>query len=124
MGLSVIEQNRSNVIFTYVFEGCDFMPSMGFVKLNFMAMLLTAGLVGGAAAADNEVLLGGPELTSGIPGSGALTIAEVRSWLSKPENHETLSVQLPMGLDKGVAGIVIPEDNPLTRAKIELGRQL
>lgn len=100
------------------------MPSMGFGKLNFMAMLLTAGLVGGAAAADNEVLLGGPELTSGIPGSGALTIAEVRSWLSKPENHETLSVQLPMGLDKGAAGIVIPEDNPLTRAKIELGRQL
>ncbi|MEC8864232.1 MAG: cytochrome-c peroxidase, partial [Planctomycetota bacterium] len=89
-----------------------------------MVILLTAGFAGAASAAENEVLLGGSELTSGIPGSGALTIAEVRSWLSKPENHETLKVQVPMGLDKGAAGIVIPEDNPLTRAKIELGRQL
>ncbi|MED5578217.1 MAG: cytochrome c peroxidase [Planctomycetota bacterium] len=89
-----------------------------------MVVLLAIGFAGNASAAENEVLLGGPELTSGIPGSGALTIAEVKSWLSKSENHETLKVRLPMGLDKGAAGIVIPEDNPLTRAKIELGRQL
>ena len=100
------------------------MPRMSFLKINFMVVLLAMGFAGNASAAENEVLLGGPELTSGIPGSGALTIAEVKSWLSKSENHETLKVQLPMGLDKGAAGIVIPEDNPLTRAKIELGRQL
>lgn len=100
------------------------MPRMSFLKINFMVVLLAIGFAGNASAAENEVLLGGPELTSGIPGSGALTIAEVKSWLSKSENHETLKVQLPMGLDKGAAGIVIPEDNPLTRAKIELGRQL
>ena len=100
------------------------MPRMSFLKINFMVVLLATGFAGNASAAENEVLLGGPELTSGIPGSGALTIAEVKSWLSKSENHETLKVQLPMGLDKGAAGIVIPEDNPLTRAKIELGRQL
>ena len=100
------------------------MPRMSFLKINFMVVLLAIGFAGNAPAAENEVLLGGPELTSGIPGSGALTIAEVKSWLSKSENHETLKVRLPMGLDKGAAGIVIPEDNPLTRAKIELGRQL
>ena len=100
------------------------MPRMSFLKINFMVVLLAMGFAGNASAAENEVLLGGPELTSGIPGSGALTIAEVKSWLSKSENHETLKVRLPMGLDKGAAGIVIPEDNPLTRAKIELGRQL
>ena len=100
------------------------MPRMSFLKINFMVVLLAIGFAGNASAAENEVLLGGPELTSGIPGSGALTIAEVKSWLSKSENHETLKVRLPMGLDKGAAGIVIPEDNPLTRAKIELGRQL
>ena len=100
------------------------MPRMSFLKINFMVVLLATGFAGNASAAENEVLLGGPELTSGIPGSGALTIAEVKSWLSKSENHETLKVRLPMGLDKGAAGIVIPEDNPLTRAKIELGRQL
>ena len=100
------------------------MPRMSFLKINFMVVLLALGFAGNASAAENEVLLGGRELTSGIPGSGALTIAEVKSWLSKSENHETLKVRLPMGLDKGAAGIVIPEDNPLTRAKIELGRQL
>ena len=100
------------------------MPRMSFLKINFMVVLLAMGFAGNASAAENEVLLGGPELTSGIPGSGALTIAEVKSWLSKSENHETLKVRLPMGLDKGAAGIVIPQDNPLTRAKIELGRQL
>jgi cytochrome c peroxidase len=116
----------------YVIES-DLIPSLGalvrmkcfrFLKTKLLAAGLMLGCVGFLSAADKEVLLGGPELTSGIPGSGDLTVAEVRSWLAKPENHETLSVTLPMGLDKGAAGIVIPEDNPLTRAKIELGRQL
>jgi cytochrome c peroxidase len=35
-----------------------------------------------------------------------------------------LNVQLPLGLAAGVQSISIPEDNPMTRAKIELGRQL
>ncbi|MFM9069082.1 MAG: cytochrome-c peroxidase, partial [Planctomycetota bacterium] len=38
--------------------------------------------------------------------------------------HEVLDVELPLGLAAGQALISSPEDNPLTRAKIELGRQL
>ena len=37
---------------------------------------------------------------------------------------EPLAVELPTGLALGATGIQIPADNPLTRAKIELGRQL
>src|SRR6056297_3546277 len=71
-----------------------------------------------------SVTLGDPSLTSGIPGEGPLTKAEIEKWLSDEANHVTLDVQLPKGLDKAKANIFIPDDNPMTRAKIELGRQL
>ena len=75
-------------------------------------------------AATETVTLGTGELTSGIPGEGPLKIDEIQAWLDKPENHVTLNVVLPKGLDAGQAAIKGLDENPLTRAKIELGRQL
>ena len=72
----------------------------------------------------DEVLLGDPELTAGIPGVGILTAETLDAWLSDPANHKSLKVQLPKGLEAAAANVFIPEDNPMTRAKIELGRQL
>jgi cytochrome c peroxidase len=71
-----------------------------------------------------EVLLGSPELTAGIPGEGTLTLEEIQSWLADESNHVPLAVRLPLGLDRGAGQIKGLEENPLTRAKIELGRQL
>ncbi len=70
------------------------------------------------------IVLGADELTAGIPGEGPLSVEQIRAWLDKPENHEPLAVVLPHGLDRAQKNIVIPADNPMTRAKIELGRQL
>ena len=75
-------------------------------------------------AASNQVLLGSGDLTTGIPGSGPLSDEEIRAWLADANNHVPLQVKLPKGLDAATANIFIPEDNPMTRAKIELGRQL
>ena len=72
----------------------------------------------------NEVTLGDSSLTSGIPGIGLLTDNELDRWLDNSANHVPLKVSLPKGLDAASANIFIPEDNPMTRAKIELGRQL
>ena len=72
----------------------------------------------------NEVTLGAAALTAGIPGEGPLTEARVQAWLDKPQNHIPLKIKLPMGLAAGAGSIKIPADNPLTLAKIELGRQL
>ncbi|WP_315854360.1 cytochrome-c peroxidase [Rubripirellula lacrimiformis] len=72
----------------------------------------------------NQVTLGDAELTAGIPGFGLLTDAQLNRWLDDPANHETLQIKLPKGLDAASANISIPDDNPMTRAKIELGRQL
>lgn len=82
-----------------------------------------------AAVADSpssaaKVTLGSPELTAGIPGQGPLTLEEIKKWLANPVNRQPLEVELPLGLDVGRAAIAIPKDNPLTLAKIELGRQL
>ena len=76
------------------------------------------------AYAEENVKLGDASLTSGIPGNGALDVVAIREYLSNPANHDTLSVELPEGLSAGKGAIYIPENNPLTRAKIELGRQL
>src|SRR6056297_2734010 len=72
----------------------------------------------------NQVLLGSGDLTTGIPGSGPLSEDEIRAWLADANNHVPLEVKLPKGLDAATANIFIPEDNPITRAKVELGRQL
>ncbi len=78
-----------------------------------------------ANASENSVVLGeDTSLTSGIPGEGALTKEQIEKWLAEPSNHETLSVKLPLGLSLGESQVKGLDKNPLTRAKIELGRQL
>lgn len=71
-----------------------------------------------------KLRLDSPSLTSGISGRGPLKEAEIEAWLSEPRNHEPLDFVLPVGLRDDAARLNIPADNPLTRAKIELGRQL
>jgi len=60
----------------------------------------------------------------GIPGEGELTAAQIEVWLDDPQSHVTLKPELPLGLAAGAAEIQGLDANPLTRAKIELGRQL
>ncbi|MBX9792257.1 MAG: c-type cytochrome [Pirellulales bacterium] len=76
------------------------------------------------AADSNKVLLGSGDLLTGIPGDGPLTVDQIKAWLDNPRNHETLDPQLPLGLAAGQAAIKGLDKNPLTRAKVELGRQL
>lgn len=77
-----------------------------------------------APQASQKVMLGDPELTAGIPGEGDLTIDDVRKWLGEARNHEPLDFDLPFGLAAGRQQVKGLGANPLTRAKIELGRQL
>lgn len=69
-------------------------------------------------------MLGSADLTTGIPGSGSLTVEEIQAWIDDPGVHVTLDVELPLGLSLGIGQITGLDENPLTRAKIELGRQL
>ncbi|MAT71800.1 MAG: cytochrome-c peroxidase [Planctomycetaceae bacterium] len=73
---------------------------------------------------EETVLLGSDELYDGIPGDGELTIEQIETWLADGKNHAVLKPELPQGLAAGAAQIQGLEENPLTRAKIELGRQL
>jgi cytochrome c peroxidase len=77
-----------------------------------------------AAPMSEKVLLGTPELTTGIPGSGPLTNDEIAKWIANPRNHVVLEPVLPLGLSAGAGKEKGLAENPLTRAKIELGRQL
>jgi len=71
-----------------------------------------------------EVKLGEGDLLTGIPGEGPLKLETIEKWLADSMNHVTLDVSLPMGLNVGKIPEGVLEDNPLTKAKIELGRQL
>jgi cytochrome c peroxidase len=75
-------------------------------------------------AASGKIMLGSPELTAGIPGEGPLKDEELDKWLADPANHEPLDFELPLGLAAGAGQVKGVDKNPLTRAKIELGRQL
>jgi cytochrome c peroxidase len=72
----------------------------------------------------DKLVLGAPELTAGIPGEGSLTADEIRAWLALDGVHETLEIKLPAAFRDAACLVWIPPGNPLTRAKIELGRQL
>lgn len=87
----------------------------------FLALQVSGVL---SAAEGDKVLLGGDDLTAGIPGDGPLTMGQVQTWLGNPANHAVLEVELPLGLSAGSNQITGLDQNPLTRAKIELGRQL
>jgi len=75
-------------------------------------------------ATREKVMLGDPGLTSGVPGQGPITLAEIDAWLANPKNFVELDPVLPLGLSQGASQITGLDKNPLTRAKIELGRQL
>jgi cytochrome c peroxidase len=92
-----------------------------FVLLGALSFLV---VVPESAVAQQAVVLGEANLTSGIAGSGPFTIDEVNAWLANPANHEVLDVSLPAGLKLGQSQMKGLQANPLTRAKIELGRQL
>jgi cytochrome c peroxidase len=76
------------------------------------------------AAAREKVTLGDPALTSGVPDTGPITVEQIDRWLADPKNFVALDPVLPLGLSQGEKQITGLEANPLTRAKIELGRQL
>ena len=89
-----------------------------------LVIMTLVGLGEAQETARPTVLLGSPELTAGIPGEGELTTEQIKKWLDNKANHQPLDVILPAGLALGANNISIPKDNPITRAKIELGRQL
>ena len=77
--------------------------------------------------ARERVMLGDPGLTAGVPAkgpAGPITLPEIEAWLDDPRNFVELEPLLPLGLSQGAAQITGLDANPLTRAKIELGRQL
>jgi len=90
----------------------------------FCATVAVAAVLPSSAARAEKVLLPNDSLTAGLPGTGTLTVAEIAKWLANPKNHETLEVELPAGLAAGKSQISGLDQNPLTLAKIELGRQL
>ena len=71
-----------------------------------------------------QVLLGDPALTAGVPGSGPISVPQIETWLDDEHNFTELTPVLPLGLSQGSSQITGLDENPLTRAKIELGRQL
>ncbi|MEZ6041419.1 MAG: cytochrome c peroxidase [Planctomycetaceae bacterium] len=98
---------------------------MKFVRVSLKALAtLVIGVVSTASSSAADVNLAETNLTSGIPGTGPLTEEQLKDWLADSSNHETLSINLPLGLSLGQSQMKGLEENPLTRAKIELGRQL
>lgn len=74
--------------------------------------------------ATQKVLLGSPELLAGIPGEGSATVAQINEWLNKPDNLAPLEIEFPMWIKPGAHQAKDLKAHPMTRAKIELGRQL
>ncbi|WP_146583721.1 cytochrome-c peroxidase [Posidoniimonas polymericola] len=85
---------------------------------------LTAAAAASPALPGEPITLGEGDLLTGVPGEGPLTSDQLDAWLADPANHRPLDARLPLGLAAGQGAIQGLDNNPLTRAKIELGRQL
>ncbi len=93
-------------------------------RAHALCVALSLASVSCYSYAADVVKLGTPELTAGMEGGPKLSVTDIKKYLANPKNHQELTVELPEGLAAGAGNIFIPEDNSLTRAKIELGRQL
>lgn len=60
---------------------------------------------------------------SEAPRSATLTLEEIRRALDAPGAHEPFVPAAPLGITTDLESL-IPKDNPITKAKVELGRQL
>ncbi len=89
----------------------------------FCACLLTV-VTGNRVLAGEPYPLGQGDLLTGIPGTGALSLSDVQKWLADPKQYVELDPVLPLGLSDGQQSLVGITENRLTRAKVELGRQL
>ena len=90
-----------------------------------LPVLVAATLaIAATATAESKVQLDQAQLTTGIPGEGPLSAEEIDRWVADAENHEELDFELPLGLHAGQGMVRGVNENPLTRAKVELGRQL
>jgi cytochrome c peroxidase len=102
--------------------------AFGFTTSAFMLQRAARADADTAKDADppttEEILLGTEELTAGIPGDGPLDVEQIQKWLDDSKNHVVIQPILPLGLAAAATQIVGLDANPLTRAKIELGRQL
>ena len=96
------------------------------IRPTIVLLLLLPGLAWKLAAAQEleDVQLGDPSLTAGIADADRVTLDELRRWLADADNHQPLRPIPPRGQYSGDSLIVGLEENPMTRAKIELGRQL
>lgn len=105
------------------------------LKKTFFSILLTGPLALGvlfspyANSEENQppkdtIALCNTGIVQGIPGQGPLKLAEIKKWLADPANHQVLKVELPLGLNSGKIPEGVLEANPITKAKVELGRQL
>ena len=90
----------------------------------FVAVAQTSWAADAKTKLPTKVTLGDPSLTMGIPGEGDLTVEQIKAWLATPGVNEPLEISLPFGLSLATAQISGVKENPMTRAKIELGRQL
>ncbi|MEQ1894186.1 MAG: cytochrome-c peroxidase, partial [Planctomycetota bacterium] len=69
---------------------------------------------------------GAPALAAGgfpLGKPGSFPLAEIQAMVKEPVLHTAFVPEAPLGITTPLAE-VIPADNPLTRAKVELGRQL
>ena len=90
----------------------------------FLTALAVGAIAQPPVARAEKVSLPSDKLAAGVPGTGPVSLEEIKKWLADSKNHETLEVALPEGLSLGQSQISGLDKNPLTRAKIELGRQL
>lgn len=109
---------------------------LGKIRLLCLMLLSALGCTGGGDPPhppvsrlpdpfrDGKLVLGAPSLTAGIPGVGPLSLAEIQRHLADPVRHLPLAVTPPLGLHTLADQLQLDPAQPLTRAKIELGRQL
>jgi cytochrome c peroxidase len=76
------------------------------------------------ATTQSSAVFGAADLLSGIPGTGPLSADEIETWLGNPATLAPLDVELPQWLTPGAGQVKDLSGNPLTRGRIELGRQL
>lgn len=87
-----------------------------------MFVIAAGATLGLAGIPDDVIRANGKNVPGDNARPGTLAVAEVRKMLDAPDAHKAMEIAIPLGLNELEGRI--PAGNPMTRAKVELGRQL
>lgn len=71
-----------------------------FTRVRYFSIAVILLVLATTVVRGEQVLLGDPALTAGVPGNGPISVPQIETWLDDEHNFTELTPVLPLGLSQ------------------------